>query len=151
MLILSCTAAPTASLCKVHRIQAAGDQYPGVFGRKQLDSSALGSLSLSLSKSFETEKTSDSANVLIRTSHEVSLDRAGRSLAFQAFQGLASCSASWLTGASRSNFSTLLCKQITVKDGRELVGDLQCMDNYGNIILANTVEEALIERRYVRS
>lgn len=43
------------------------------------------------------------------------------------------------------------CMQITVKDGRELVGELQCMDNYGNIILANTVEEALIERRYERS
>ncbi|KAK9838847.1 hypothetical protein WJX74_004510 [Apatococcus lobatus] len=37
--------------------------------------------------------------------------------------------------------------KITVKDGRQLVGDLQCMDNYGNIILANTVEEALMERR----
>ena len=38
--------------------------------------------------------------------------------------------------------------QVTVKDGRELIGDFQCMDNYGNIILANTVEEAVIERRF---
>ncbi|KAK9838398.1 hypothetical protein WJX84_003875 [Apatococcus fuscideae] len=37
--------------------------------------------------------------------------------------------------------------KVTVKDGRELIGDFQCMDNYGNIILANTVEEAVIERR----
>ncbi len=49
---------------------------------------------------------------------------------------------SWL-----SQLRTYTSVQITVKDGRELIGDFQCMDNYGNVILANAVEEAVVERR----
>ena len=39
--------------------------------------------------------------------------------------------------------------QVLIKDGRELVGDLQCLDPQGNLILGNTFEQVPVTRRYM--
>lgn len=38
-------------------------------------------------------------------------------------------------------FSPLHGVQVVVKDGRELIGDLLCLDKQGNLILGNTYEQ----------